>query len=81
MKLEFFAVAWELEQFRLYMYGKPIKVLTDHPNGGRGSGVRNRPRPIGIRSTGNDLSDERGRQKGPIYKDGSCSPGQRSRAK
>ena len=29
-ELELLAVVWGLEQFRLYIYGKPIKLLTDH---------------------------------------------------
>ena len=29
-ELESLAVVWGLEQFRLYIYGKPIKLLTDH---------------------------------------------------
>ena len=52
-----------------------------HPNGERGERVRNRPKPIGTRSTGNEFGEVRGRQKRPIYKDGPCSQGQRRRAK
>ena len=29
-ELEFLAVIWGLEHFRLYIYGKPVKLLTDH---------------------------------------------------
>ena len=29
-ELELLAVVWGLEHFRLYIYGKPIKLLTDH---------------------------------------------------
>ena len=29
-ELELLAVVWGLEHFRLYVYGKPIKLLTDH---------------------------------------------------
>ena len=29
-ELELLAVVWGLEHFRLYLYGKPIKLLTDH---------------------------------------------------
>ena len=29
-ELELLAVVWGLQHFRLYIYGKPIKVLTDH---------------------------------------------------
>ena len=29
-ELEQLAVIWGLEHFRLYIYGKPIKLLTDH---------------------------------------------------
>ena len=29
-ELEVLAVVWSLEHFRLYIYGKPIKLLTDH---------------------------------------------------
>ena len=29
-ELEFLAVVWGLEHFRLYIYGKPVKLLTDH---------------------------------------------------
>ena len=29
-ELELLAVVWGLEHFLLYMYGKPIKLLTDH---------------------------------------------------
>ena len=29
-ELELLAVVWELEQIRLYIYGKQIKLLTDH---------------------------------------------------
>ena len=29
-ELELLAVVWGLEHFRLYMYGKPIEILTDH---------------------------------------------------
>ena len=29
-ELELLAVVWGLEHFRLYSYGKPIKLLTDH---------------------------------------------------
>ena len=30
IELELLAVVWGLEHFRLYIYGKPIKLLTDH---------------------------------------------------
>ena len=29
-ELELLAVVWGLEHFRLYIYGKPTKLLTDH---------------------------------------------------
>ena len=29
-ELELLAVVWGLEHFRLYIYGKPIELLTDH---------------------------------------------------
>ena len=29
-ELELLAVVWGLEHFRLYIYGKPVKLLTDH---------------------------------------------------
>ena len=29
-ELELLAVVWVLEHFRLYIYGKPIKLITDH---------------------------------------------------
>ena len=29
-ELEILAVVWGLAHFRLYIYGKPIKLLTDH---------------------------------------------------
>ena len=29
-EIELLAVVWGLEHFRLYIYGKPIKLLTDH---------------------------------------------------
>ena len=29
-ELELLAVAWGLEHFRQYIYGQPIKLLTDH---------------------------------------------------
>ena len=30
IELELLAVAWRLEHFRLCIYGKPIRLLTDH---------------------------------------------------
>ena len=30
IELELLAVVWGLHNFRLYIYGKPIKLLTDH---------------------------------------------------
>ena len=29
-ELDFLAVVWGLDNFRLYIYGKPVKLLTDH---------------------------------------------------
>ena len=29
-ELELLAIVWGLEHFRLYIYGKPIELLTDH---------------------------------------------------
>ena len=52
-----------------------------HPNGGGGDQVENCPRPIGTRSTGNELGEVCGRQKRPIYKDGPRTSGQRGRTK